>query len=162
MHDGSEENSAEREAEEILKAAADEIQAEQCPQGRECGVHFRVDESLVDAEDEYARFISYVGEYVVVTEDNHELEDPIFLVRLLTGQIRKDDLPDKWETSIYWVGDGSIFDLTFKPKGVRIGALRYCHTHDDFSEVEAVHAITTSALEAGLIDVSKSIALGED
>lgn len=155
----TDENSAEREAEDILKAAADEIQAEKCPQGRECGVHFRVDESLVDAEDEYARFINYHGEYAVVTEDNHELENPIFLIRLLSGQITKKDLPDRWETSIYWVGDGSIFDLTTKPEGVRHGALRYSVTTDDFKSLQGQHEVTVQALAQGLIDVSKSIAI---
>lgn len=152
-------NSAEREAEEILKAAADEIQAEQCPQGRECGVHFRVDEALSYPQDEDARYITYVGDYVVVTEDNHEYGDPMLIIRAAFGTMTKEDLPPRWETSIFWVGDGTIFDLTLKPEGVRKGALRYTVTHDDFSQLRNVHDITVVGLESGLIDVSKSIGL---
>lgn len=152
-------NDAERQAEEILKAAAEEIQAEDCPLGRECGVHFRVDEEVIDEPDEYARFITYVGEYVVVTEDNHEMDDPIFLVRLLLGSITKEDLPPRWETSIYWVGDGSIFELTTRPEEQRKGALRYVTLSDDFKYLKGVHDTTVAALRQGMIDVSKSIAL---
>lgn len=152
-------NSAEREAEAILKAAADEIQAEQCPQGRGCGVHFRVDEAVSYPEDEDARYITYVGDYVVVTESNHEWGDPMLFVRAALGTMTKEDLPPRWETSIFWVGDGTVHDLTLKPAEVRKGALRYTSTHDVFDQLKSVHDATASMLQSGLIDVSKSIGL---
>lgn len=157
----TDDNSAERDAEEILRAAAAEIQAEQCPQGKDCGVHFRVDEALSYPEDEDARYISYVGDFVVVTEDNHEWGDPMLIVAVALGQKTAEELPDRWETSIFWVGSGTINDLTYKPNDVRKGALRYSVTHDSFARLKSEHDATVSMLYSGMIDVSKPLAMGD-
>lgn len=154
-------NSAEREAEEIFKAAANKIQAEQCPQGEGCGVHFRVDEAISYPQDEDARYITYVGDHVVITEDNHELTSPNFLISALMGRVGPEDIPNRWATEIFWVGEGAIYDLTMQPDEVRLNALRYSTTHDVWEEVEAQHLSVVSMLEAGLIDVSKPIKMGD-
>jgi hypothetical protein len=60
-------NPAEAAAEQILKGAYDEAQAEACPEGRECAVHFRNSGEYIDEKEQYARLIDYVGEYAVVT-----------------------------------------------------------------------------------------------
>lgn len=150
-------NSAEREAEKILKEAAQKIQTEQCPQGEECAVHHRVDERYIQEDAKYARFITYQGEYVVLTEDNHIFDSPQFLLKLLLGGVKKADLPPRWETSIFYVGEGTIGDLGEKPVGERGKALRYAKTHDEWEYLEGVHDTTVSALKAGLIDVSNPI-----
>lgn len=150
-------NSAEREAEKILKDAAQKIQTEQCPQGEECAVHHRVDEEYFDAENKYARLITYSGDYAVVTEDNHIFDSPQYLLKLILGLVKKDDLPPRWETSIFRVGDGTIGDLAELPAGERGKSLRYAKTHDEWEHIKGVHDTTVSALQAELIDVSKSI-----
>lgn len=148
-------NSAERKAERILKEAAQKIQTEQCPQGEECPVHHRVDEEYVHEGSKYARYITYSGDYVVLTEDNHVFDSPQFLLKLLLGGVKKADLPPRWETSIFHVGNGTIGDLAELPIEERGKSLRYAKTHDTWEELEAVHSITVASLEAGLIDVSK-------
>ncbi len=148
-------NSAEREAERILKEAAQKIQTEQCPQGEECPVHHRVDEEYVHEGSKYARFITYSGDYVVLTEDNHVFDSPQFLLKLLLGGEKKADLPPRWETSIFHVGDGTIGDLAEVPIEERGKALRYAATHDDWDALKNFHEVTVSALKQGLIDVSK-------
>lgn len=146
-----EQNSAEREAEKIFEEAWPEARAEECPQGEECPVHFRVDEVYFEPKSEYARLITYSGDYAVVTEDNHELENPITLIKLMLGAIEKEDLPPRWETMILRVGSGSIGDLT----GKGVGFIRYTVTHDDWDAIQGVHEVTVSGLQAGLIDVDK-------
>lgn len=151
-------NSAEREAEKILEDAARMIESEQCPQGEECPVHHRVNEEYVEEESEYARYITYSGDYAVVTEDNHVFSSPLYLLKLVLGKA-DDKLPPRWETSVYRVGDGTLNDLTEAPEGERHTALRYVQTHDDWDSIQAFHDVVVSSLEAGLIDVSKPFKL---
>lgn len=146
-------NPAEAAAEEILKQAADDIQAESCPQGKDCAVHFRVNEEFIKEEYEYARFITYVGEFVVITDDNPEALDMLAMIQAaLNGNSRK---VDRFETSVYHVGHGTVGDLTDKTIEERRQAFRYHSTHDDWALVPEAHHTVVSALEAGLIDVSK-------
>jgi len=151
-------NSAEREAERILEEAAKAIQAEQCPQGEECAVHHRVDEEYVREDDKYVRFITYLDDYVVITDDNPVFETPAFLLKLVLGMIKKDDIPPRWETSIFYVGpDGTIGDVGNKPREEQVAAIRYAKTHDDWDLLKSEHETTVSALKDGLIDVSKPL-----
>ena len=152
-------NSAEREAEKILQDAARKIQTEQCPQGEECAVHHRVNEEYTLESAQYARFITYLGDYVVVTEDNHVLESPTFLIKAVMGLITTENVPDKWETSIFYVGDGPIGDLQGLPREEQGKALRYAKTHNIWGEVAAQHLAVVTLLEQGLIDVSKPFKL---
>lgn len=152
--DNEETNSAELAAEEILREAYVQARAEECPQGKDCAVHFRVDEEFVDEDSRYARLITYVGEYVVLTEDNHVLTGPAALLDLLLGGVATT-VPPQYETSIFFVGEGAVGDIggnSFDEVG---RALRYAKTHNDWEAVPAEHYATVSALKAGLIDVSK-------
>lgn len=157
MTDNQEQNSAELEAEKILKGAFDEAQAEKCPQGDQCAVHFRNDEEYVVEEGEYARYITYVGDYAVVTEDNHILDTPIFIIKMLLGQISEANTPPRFETTVFLVGEGTIGDLEEKSTEARLESIRYAGTHDVWSQVKDEHTAVVMMLEAGLLDVSKSI-----
>lgn len=148
-------NPAEAAAEEILKQAADEAQAESCPQGRECAVHFRNTEEYIEESIEYARFITYVGEYVVITDDNPEAVDVVATLKAVLGIGTAPKPGDRWETSIYHVGGGTVSDLADKTIEERKQAFRYHSTHDVWDQVPAEHRAAVSSLEAGLIDVSK-------
>lgn len=145
-------NSAEREAEEVLKAEFSKIQAELCPQGRECAVHFRVDDAYMKEDIEYARYITYVGDYAVITDDNPGAHGVALLVGALLGV--EGPRADRYETVIMYVGSGALGDIL--PEDLR-QALRYRVTHDDWPGLKALHEATVSALEAGLIDVSKPV-----
>lgn len=148
-------NSAELEAEQILEGEYTKARAEECPEGLDCPVHFRVDSVLFDESMHYARLITYVGEYAVVTEDNHKLDDPMIMVKILMGRIKKEDLPPRWETAIFVVGTGTLGELSDRSIEERRDALRYLATHDDWKALEGTHSVTVAALEQGLIDVSK-------
>lgn len=150
-------NSAELEAEEILKSAYSKAQAEECPQGEECPVHFRVNDVYFEPDSQYARIITYLGEYAVVTEDNHELDNPILMIRIMLGKVRKEDLPPRWETTIIVVGEGSLGELSERSIEERRQALRYVETHDEWEGLQDTHNIIVSALESGFIDVSKPL-----
>lgn len=45
-----------------------EVENEECPMGDDCAIHFRNSERHRDDEIEYARFVDYVGKYVIVTD----------------------------------------------------------------------------------------------
>lgn len=153
-------NPAEAAAEEILKAEFGKAQAELCPKGDQCGIHFRVDETLFDEESEYARLITYVDEFVVVTEDNHELGNPFMALKVMLGGLATAELPPRWETSIFHVGeDGTIGDLSDKSIEERRKAIRYAQTHNEWIRVEGVHTATVAMLRQGMIDVSKPLEL---
>lgn len=151
-------NSAEQEAEEILKAAWEASQPEaDCPLGEECPVHHRVDEEYLLNEAEYGRMISYVGDFVVVTEDNHEFDNPLVLVKLLLGGLDQSEAPPRFETTIILVGDGALADLTSMSNREQRSLIRYAATHDDWGNFKSFHEVTVSALKQGMIDVSKPI-----
>ncbi len=141
-------NDAERQAEEILKAEADRIQTEECPMGLECGVHHRVDESTLDEGSEYARYISYVGEYVVVTDDNFDLYgSPTALLSLIFG-IKSDE--PRWETVVYRVNEGTLSGLTMDNIAER---RKYRFTHNDWDAVKEMHELTVLGVREGMIDL---------
>lgn len=152
-----EQNSAEREAEKILKDAYAEARAEECPQGDDCPVHFRVDDEYYDDEQQYARLITYHGEYVVVTEDNHELDNPAVFLKLLLGglQVR----PSRYETLVYHVGEGTIGDLSEKDVEHRRNSVRYSKKHDSYKGVHDEHVLVVTELAEGFIDVTKPLEL---
>jgi len=155
--DGEAVNSAELEAERILKEEFAKIAAGECPQGEDCPVHFRADEVYLHEESMYARLITYSGDYVVITGDNHALDDPILVLRMVLGKVTAKDLPPRWETTIIFVGEGTIGDLPDAPVEGLPTPLRYAETHDDWEGLQDTHTIIVSALESGFIDVSKPL-----
>lgn len=148
----TETNPAEAEAEKILTDAYPEARAEVCPQGENCGVHFRVDEEFIEDDGNFARIITYVGEYAVLTDDNPEMFSMTTLLGAALGVVTT---PPRWETAIYHVGDGVLGDIA-NPEETR-QACRYAAKHDDWEGVKGFHSVTVSGLAAGLIDVSKPL-----
>lgn len=153
-------NSAEQAAEDILKEAYAEAQAEECPEGEACPVHFRVDSILIDEDLKYARFITYSGDYAVITEDNSELENPVFMIKLVLGKVKKADLPPPYESTIFHVGEGTLGDLANKSREAQYEAVVYTATYDYWESLREFHEVTVSALEQGLIEL-KPNAQGE-
>lgn len=151
----NEQNDAERQAEEILKAEYTKAKAEECPQGTDCPVHFRVDEEYFDESAEYARLITYVGNHVVVTEDNHVLSNPMEIVKILLGLGDKDNPTPRFETTILYVGSGAIGDFEAVGEEEYRNLLRYARTHNVWEEVKAQHDQHVALLEAGFINVSE-------
>ena len=116
-------------------------------------MHFRNTEEYVKEDIEYARFITYVGEYVVITDDNPEAVSVLSLIQAaLSDEAKK---VDRWETSIYHVGEGTVSDLSDKTIEERRQAFRYHSTHDVWDQVPEIHRSVVFSLEVGLIDVSK-------
>ena len=155
-----EKNDAVRQAEEIFLAEYGKARAEECPQGEECGVHFRVDEEIFLAEYGKARLITYVGEFAVITDDNQEYENPAFIIKAMMGRVKREDLPPRWSTMICHVGEGTVGDLSEKSAEVRGNALRYYALHDEWDAIAGFHSVTVSALRQGLVDVNEPFKLG--
>lgn len=155
MDNDSNEPAVLAEAEAIFKAEERKIRAEICPEGEDCPVHFRVDGNFFSKEDGYARLISYVGEYVVFTEDNPQASNPALLIKAVLGRFTRDDLPPRWATMIVHVGDGVIGDAEGQEIEERRKAFRYLAEHDNWDEIVAQHMTTVALFKAGLIDVSK-------
>lgn len=149
-------NSAEREAEEILKGAYAEARAEECPQGEDCPIHFRVDEEYFEDGALYARMITYMGDYVVITEDNPELGSPNVILKAVLGTLKKGDVKP-WETAVYHVGKGAIADIESLPVERQRETLRYSYKHDVWDRIRTEHEVVVFMLRDGLIDVSKPI-----
>jgi hypothetical protein len=118
-----------------------------------------VDDVYQNEDAEYARFITYLDEFVVITEDNQKLNDPAFLLRMALGLLKLKDIPDRWETTVFHVGSGSLGDLIKAPSEVRAASLRYAETHDDWEAVRGTHETAVAALQAGLIDTSTPLDL---
>lgn len=143
------------EVERILGAEERKIRAEECPQGEECPVHFRVDEVFFDEALRYARLITYLGEYAVVTEDNPDLNSPALLVKAILGSFALDDAPARWATMVVHVGEGVLGDGNDSSLEERRQAFRYHAPHNDWNSIQNFHEVVVSALKQGMIDVSK-------
>jgi len=145
-------NSTEQQAEEILKDAYAEVRAEWCPQGDECPVHFRVDEADIEPESLYARFITYVGDYAVVTGDNPELFTATNILGLILGEGSR---VDRWLTSVVYVGDGAIGDVPEWSAEVLSARGRHEETHDEWEALQDRHAFIVGMVQGGVIDLSE-------
>lgn len=145
------------EAEKVLAEVYPEVRAEVCPQGDQCPVHFRVDDEYFDHPTQYARLITYVGDYAVVTEDNNQISQPALILKALIGALRREDLPPRWETVVMHVGSGVIADLTDKTAEEQRQAFRHSETHDEWDKISYVHKLTVGLLQRGELDVSKPL-----
>ena len=162
MTDKTPENESVNEAEEILKAELARLQSgEACVEGDECPIHHRLDFEELNSHIEYGRIVTYDGDYVVITGDNPELDSPTVVLGLILGLYSKDNVPDKFETCILSVGTGSVGDLFKLTAADRDKAVRYIHTHSDWSGFKDQHEYALMGLREGLIDVSKSV-LGKE
>lgn len=150
-------NSAEQEAEAILKEAFIKVDltGEDCPQGDECAIHHRNDEEVIDEEAEFGRLITYVGDYVVITSDNPDLDNPILLLKLAVGLVKPEDIPPTYETCVIHVGSGTVADLRALGKSEQLSSIRFVQQHDDWGNFKDAHSVVVNGVKEELIDVSK-------
>jgi hypothetical protein len=154
----SDENlSPEEQAEAIFAEEYSKIDlnGEDCPQGDACAIHHRQDEEVLDDELKFGRLITYVDEYVVITTDNPQLENPVFLIKMVLGQVKDEDIPPMYETCVLHVGDGALADLRTLDQAGRKASIRFVQTHDDWENLKSAHEVVVNGVEDGLIDVSK-------
>lgn len=153
-------NSAELEAEGILKAEFERMQDDDyCPMGDDCCVHHRVDGESMDDEAQYGMIVTYLGEYAVMTSDNPELSPAELMARLVFSL--RGNLPDAYETVVIRVGKGTLADVGKLPFDDQADSIRYVETHNEWGDFRDTHEAIVSAVEAGLIDLSRPIHEGK-
>lgn len=159
MSDDNELSEVERAAEAILREASSmyDLNGEPCPEGDACAIHHRNDEEVLVDEEEFGRIITYTGEFCVITSDNPDLDNPVVLMKLLLGMYKDDELPEKFETCILHVGEGSVSDLRKLDEAGRKKSIRFIQQHSDWSNFKGAHEAVLSSLKDGLIDVSKPV-----
>lgn len=133
-----------------------DVDGSDCPQGLACSIHYRNDEFVMNDEVEAGRLISYVGNYVVVTEDNQELNNPAIAIRALLDP--NFVMPPLYETSVTEVGEGALGDL-YERAGNNAKLIhemtRFVQTHDTWSKFQDSHDMVISLLKEGMLDLSK-------
>lgn len=128
-----------------------------CPQGDECAVHHRNDEEVIDDDSQFGRMITYVGEYVVVTTDNPELESPVTILKMVLGQLTPDTLPPLYETCVVHVGtEGVLADVRKFSSEERREAIRFIQKHDSWENFQEAHKAILEGVERNFLDLSKS------
>ena len=149
--------SPEEQAEQILKDAlvGADVDGRDCPQGDACAIHFRNDEEILDNEIEFGRIITYVGDYMVTTTDNQELDNPATFIKLALGLVKPDEIK-KYETTIIKVGDGPLANLRVLSYDEQSEAIRFIQLHDSWANFKGAHEAVVESLKLGLIDVSRS------
>lgn len=129
-----------------------------CPLGDDCSIHHRVDERVLIEDGQYGRIITYVGDYVVITEDNPELSEPLVIMRLALGMMKQEDIPPLYETCVIHVGEGgTLADLRNADQKTQASAVRFAETHNSWDNFEEAHNVVLSGVQGGEIDLSKSI-----
>ncbi len=177
------ESNEDKIARELLNEAfADvdlDVDGTPCPLGDDCSMHHRVDESTINDEEEYGRLVTYIGDYVVVTSDNPDLENPVTLFTLLvketqlaefTNQIGDREptpeeaaqlfelnasLPALYETCVMHVGDGAIADLRKLDAKGQWASVRFVEQHSEWSNFRTAHEMVVSGVQGGDIDVTR-------
>lgn len=149
----------EQEAEEIVRQALSEmdLDGKDCPAGEDCAIHHRVDEEMIVDEDEFGRIITYAGDYAVVSADNPDLSDPVTLLKLVLKRLEASDLPDLYETCVFYVGKGSLADLRKLDDTGRRESIRFLQTHSEWGNFKGAHAAIVSSVGNGLIDLSQPV-----
>lgn len=147
--------SPEEQAEEIFKSEIAKVDAngDDCPLGDDCPVHFRVDEELMNDHTKFGRIITYVGDYVVLTTDNAELQSPVVILKALLGDITT--MPPMYETCVIRVGDGALADLRARPRAEQLSSIRFVQKHDSWENFKEAHSAIVSGVREDLIDLSK-------
>lgn len=133
-----------------------DIDGNDCPMGDECAVHFRNNEEYLVDEMEAGRMITYVGKYAVVTDDNPELLNPAFALRLLL--IPETPIPPRYETCVVEVGeDGALADIRDDvPLEEQGEMIRFTQLHDEWSNFKHAHDMVVASVEADILDLSTS------
>lgn len=144
--------------EEAFEGVDLDVDGTPCPQGEECAIHHRVDEEIIDEEEEYGRIITYIGDYVVITCDNPALENPYLMIKVLTGTIKEEEIPPTYETCVFYVGkEGAFSSLRELPEGERPKALRFVEQFDKWAAFRTAHEMVVSGVKGGDIDLSKPV-----
>ncbi len=111
-----------------------------------CGVCVRQDVSAWD--DEYARLVTYVGDYVVLTAVAPELDSTVGLLTILSGGFIPEFL-----TIVGYVGSGSIAESNGSVTECEF--TRFALRHDDFDKGVDVHDMIVEGVENRLIEVER-------
>lgn len=124
---------------------------EDCPRGTECPVHFRNDEHVTDEITRRVALVTYVGEYVVFTDDNPALlnmtDDEMFnletvmMLGILSGKTPADmraeghDVPFAYATQVFKLegADSTLAEVVENPNIIETTY------EDDFFLVQHVH-----------------------
>lgn len=143
-------------AEAIVREESSKVDfdGEDCPKGDECAVHHRNDEEYLEDDVEFGRIITYVGDYCVITSDNPELDNPLTLIRLALGLFAPDNVPDAYETSVLYVGEGALADLRSLDLDGQRASIRFVQRHNQWKNFKEAHNVVVNGVRDGLIDVS--------
>ena len=126
---------------------------EDCPMGEDCGIHFRVDESYSDPEWEDGRFISYRGDFCVVTDSNPafipdgEIRALLEKAHELLGEVVPEGHDGRYETCVFKVGEGALDDI---PEEDVLNP-RWRLAHDDWKNLADAHDMIVNGVETQLI-----------
>jgi len=160
MSNETPENDVIAEAEAIVSQSLAKLGTEECIEGDDCPIHFRIESEELDDEGQGGRIVSYIGNFAVVTADNPDLTRPSVLLRLIFGLYTEETVPATYETSVIHVGEGAIGDLYKQSEQVRKDATRYIHKHSDWAAFRDVHDSVLWDVAAGEIDLSTPIKEG--
>lgn len=120
------------ELEWVMENAAKAL--DECPAGDECPIHHRLDAERYDDDMEFAACVTYVGEFVVITDDNPELSSPAGALAYLLGE----GVVKTYQTAAYRIGDGTASDLAEMSSEEWAKAQVSVHKYDEY-EMTAVH-----------------------
>jgi hypothetical protein len=136
-----------------------------------CAIHTRTNERIVENGVEDGRIIEYVGDYVVITDQNIEY-NPIndlatFFKAMSEGTLDSLDFGQNplYATEVIKVGDGSLSDLYDRvtDDNGNLNAdfykshIMYRQTFDKWDSFELSHDATVDLLKSNALDVSTSV-----
>lgn len=160
MTDSNHDDDAKRLIEEAFVDL--DLNGEPCPLGEECPIHHRIDSEVMNDDEESGRIVTYVGEFVVITSDNPDFEDPIMLLRILTNSISAEKIPPMYETCVMRVGEGAMADLRTLSSDEQWDSIRFVEKHDSWENFKSAHEMVVNGVKGGDIDVSKPALPRED
>lgn len=113
-----------------------------CPKGELCPSHYRVDAEEYQEDNAYGQFVTYVGDWCVVTGDNPELDvalDETPIQSILDPE-EPLTLPPGYISVVIRVGEGTLSETDELPTEEYHMAVRFVSKFDDFEDFRDVHA----------------------
>lgn len=139
-----------------IRDAVNEVFEDFCPETKKCPVHYRNDrETLID-EAQMGSFITYIGNYAVMTGDNvdlTEMENMILSISALMGTLAPEDFP-YYEVCVVEVGDGTLADVKNRVKEEGDHFTLYVHKFSKWEDFASEHKAVVEKLKAGELDLT--------
>ena len=125
-------------------------EGETCPAGDNCPVHYRLDDYRFHEESNHGAAITYVGNYVVWSDDNNS-PDMRDAIRFDLGMIK--EFPTMFSTQVLEVGPEGTLSQFLENPGTLEAAKRFEQVHGAPKNFKDAHDMIAEGVRNGTLEL---------